>query len=197
MSTIRQLILRPARLGDVEALVDFSAAMALETEGRTLDRERLRQGILAVLELPARGFYLVAERPDGSSGGASNEVVGQLLVTYEWSDWRNATFWWIQSVYVHEAWRRRGVYRRMHEAVLAQARARKDVCGVRLYVEGENKTAQAVYQRVGLTPSAYRVFEDDFVLARREQRRKPVKEGKPSSSQRGKRAGAAKGGRAI
>jgi GNAT superfamily N-acetyltransferase len=157
----------------VEVLVDFSAAMALETEGLTLDRERLRRGTLAVLESSARGFYLVAER----LGRASKEVVGQLLVTYEWSDWRNATFWWIQSVYVHPNWRRRGVYRRMHEAVLTQARARKDVCGLRLYVERGNRMAQAAYRQVGLTPSAYRVFEEDFVLTRTEHRRKPAKRG--------------------
>ncbi|MBI3602857.1 MAG: GNAT family N-acetyltransferase [Nitrospirae bacterium] len=162
-----QLIVRSAGLGDVDVLVGFSAAMAKETEGRALDRERLRQGTLAVLESPTRGFYLVAELPGVSSGGSSSRVVGQLLVTYEWSDWRNATFWWIQSVYVHEAWRRRGIYRRMHEAVIEQAKARKDVCGVRLYVEQENKTAQTVYQRVGLMPSAYRVFEEDFILVKR------------------------------
>ncbi|TAJ32365.1 MAG: N-acetyltransferase [Nitrospirae bacterium] len=170
-----QLIVRSARLGDVDVLVDFSAAMAKETEGRVLDGARLRQGTLAVLESPARGFYLVAELPGASSGGSTPGVVGQLLVTYEWSDWRNATFWWIQSVYVHEAWRRRGVYRRMHEAVLEQAKARKDVCGVRLYVEQENTTAQTVYQRVGLMPSAYRVFEEDFILAKR------VGQGNPST----------------
>ncbi len=197
MSKTGQPIVRPARLGDVETLVDFSAAMALETEGRTLDRGRLRRGIRAVLESPARGFYLVAERPGGSSGGVADEVVGQLLVTYEWSDWRNATFWWIQSVYVPEAWRRRGVYRLLHDAVLAQARSRKDVCGIRLYVERENRVAQTVYRHVGLTPSAYRVFEEDFILAGRERHGKPATEGKPFPPRRGRGPGAAKGGRAT
>ncbi|MGH7228346.1 MAG: GNAT family N-acetyltransferase [Nitrospiraceae bacterium] len=162
MSALNQLIVRLARPGDVDALVNFSAAMAIETEGRTLDRERLRRGTLAVLTSPARGFYLVAELPEGSM----TVVVGQLLVTYEWSDWRNATFWWIQSVYVHPNWRRHGVYRRMHESVLAQARAQEEVCGVRLYVEASNTVAQTVYRRVGLSPSPYQVFETDFVLPR-------------------------------
>jgi len=162
MSALDQLIVRLARPGDVDALVNFSAAMAIETEGRTLDTERLRRGTLAVLKSPARGFYLVAELPEGSLTG----VVGQLLVTYEWSDWRNATFWWIQSVYVHPNWRRHGVYRRMHESVLAQARAQEEVCGVRLYVEASNTVAQTVYRRVGLSPSPYQVFETDFVLPR-------------------------------
>lgn len=162
MSALNQLIVRLARLGDVDALVNFSAAMAIETEGRTLDTERLRRGTLAVLKSPARGFYLVAELPEGSL----TVVVGQLLVTYEWSDWRNATFWWIQSVYVHPNWRRHGVYRRMHESVLAQARAQEEVCGVRLYVEASNTVAQTVYRHVGLSPSPYQVFETDFVLPR-------------------------------
>lgn len=165
MSTLHQLLVRLARPDDVDVLVNFSAAMAMETEGRTLDTERLRRGTLAVLESPARGFYLVAELPEGSL----KVVVGQLLVTYEWSDWRNATFWWIQSVYAHPDWRHRGVYRRMHEAVLAQARAQGDVCGIRLYVEEENEAAQAVYRRVGLSRSRYLVFEDDFVLTKRER----------------------------
>ncbi|MBI4401924.1 MAG: GNAT family N-acetyltransferase [Nitrospirae bacterium] len=164
-SATDRLIVRPARLDDLEVLVRFGAAMALETEGRTLDMERLRRGTLAVLESPARGFYRVAEWPEEPSG----KVIGQLLVTYEWSDWRNATFWWIQSVYVAPPWRGRGVYRRMHESVVREARARGDVCGVRLYVEGENVIAQSVYSRMGLTPSTYRVFEDDFVLPRPER----------------------------
>ncbi|MEW6545171.1 MAG: GNAT family N-acetyltransferase [Nitrospirota bacterium] len=166
MTTSRtdELTVRYAGPEDVDTLVDFSAAMAKETEGRALDRERLRRGTLAVFESPDRGFYLVAE----VGQGAGRQVVGQLLVTYEWSDWRNATFWWIQSVYVHPAWRRRGVYRRLHETVLQWARERKDVCGIRLYVEGENRIAQAAYVRAGLAPSSYRVFEQDFVLPRGE-----------------------------
>jgi len=177
MSALKQLIVRHACPDDVDVLVNFSAAMAVETEGRTLDTERLRRGTLAVLESPTRGFYLVAELPEGSL----KVVVGQLLVTYEWSDWRNATFWWIQSVYVHPDWRRRGVYRHMHESVLAEARAQGNVCGVRLYVEEENEAAQAVYRRVGLSRSPYLVFEDDFVLARRERQHPPEKKDKSSN----------------
>lgn len=169
MSALNQLIVRLARPDDVDELVSFGAAMAMETEDRTLDRERLRRGTLAVLESPVRGFYLVAELPEEPL----KVIVGQLLVTYEWSDWRNATFWWIQSVYVHPDWRRRGVYRRLHESVLMQARAQGNVCGVRLYVEEQNEAAQAVYRRVGLSPSPYLVFEDDFVLARRERHLPP------------------------
>ncbi len=160
MPSVDRLIVRPAVLSDVDVLVKFNAALALETEGRRLDPERLRQGALAVFESPARGRYLVAEVPSEPV----SVVVGQLLVTFEWSDWRNATFWWLQSVYVDPPWRRRGVFRRMHEAILGMARAQGDVCGIRLYVEKENEIAQRAYQRLGLVSAGYLVFEEDFVM---------------------------------
>jgi GNAT superfamily N-acetyltransferase len=163
---LSDLIVRQATGEDLDTLVRFSAAMAMETEGRRLDESRLRQGTQAVLDSPARGFYTVAEL----AGRSPRLVVGQLLVTFEWSDWRNATFWWIQSVYVDSAWRRRGVYRQMHEGILRQARQQGDVCGVRLYVEGENAVAKTVYAKVGLNASSYHVFEDDFVLLRKPPR---------------------------
>ena len=147
---------RPAAMGDLDVLVRFNAAIAKETEGRTLEMERLRQGTRAVLESSERGFYLVAE-----SGSA---IVGQLFVTYEWSDWRNGLFWWIQSVYVEPSVRERGVYRALHARVLSDARARGDVCGLRLYVEKENEAAQEAYTRLGMNLTPYRVYEQDFVL---------------------------------
>jgi GNAT superfamily N-acetyltransferase len=157
-----RLLVREATLSDLDRLIDFSLGMALETEGRHLDRERLRRGTRTVIEHPEHGFFMVADMPETTPG-----VVGQLLITFEWSDWRDARFWWIQSVYVDPLWRRKGVYRRMHETVVAEARRRADVCGIRLYVEDHNKTAQTVYQRVGLSASPYRVFEEDFFLPRR------------------------------
>ena len=156
----RHLVIRPASQSDLEALVQFSAAMAMETEGRQLDLERLRRGTLAVLQSTHHGFYVVAERATADA----RQVIGQLLITYEWSDWRNADFWWIQSVYVHPEWRQHGVYRRMHHYIVEMARGRNDVCGVRLYVERHNRAAHTVYARVGLLPSKYDVFEKDFVL---------------------------------
>jgi GNAT superfamily N-acetyltransferase len=173
-----RLIVRPALQEDLDTLVRFSTAMARETEGRRLEQTRLRQGTQAVLDSPARGFYLVAELADRSP----RRVVGQLLVTFEWSDWRNAVFWWIQSVYVDPAWRRRGVYRTLHRAILERAKRRGDVCGVRLYVERENKAAKAVYARVGLETSSYHMFESDFVLngnrGRARKKRKPAPAGR-------------------
>lgn len=155
------LIIRAANLEDVQSIITFSAAMAHETENRQLDEARLREGTLSLLTTPSYGFFTVAELREGER----RQLIGQLMITYEWSDWRNGVFWWIQSVYVDPAWRRRGVFRRMHGEVVSQAKADPKVCGVRLYVEQDNRTAETVYQRVGLTRSAYRVYEKDFVLA--------------------------------
>ncbi len=158
MTNQQEWNIRPGRLADVERLVAFSQAMALETEGRRLDTDRLQRGTRALLNSTIHGFFLVAEQSQ------TNQVVGQLMITYEWSDWRNASFWWIQSVYVDPAWRRQGVFRNMHAQVIERAKADPGVCGVRLYVESENRIAQEVYRKVGLKPSSYAVFENDFVL---------------------------------
>ena len=162
MSLPNQLIIRAANLDDVESIITFSAAMALETENRQLNVARLKEGTLSLLNTPSYGFFMVAEIRDGEQ----RRLIGQLMITYEWSDWRNGVFWWIQSVYVDPAWRRRGVFRRIHEAVVSQAKADVKVCGLRLYVEQDNHTAEAVYQRVGLKRSVYKVYEEDFVLSR-------------------------------
>ena len=162
MPVLDHLNVRLARPEDVAAITSFSAAMALETEGRRLDLDRLHLGTIALLEYPDRGFFMVAELEEADD----RQLLGQLMITYEWSDWRNGAFWWIQSVYVDPAWRRRSVFRRMHETVMATAKTNPNVCGVRLYVEESNGAAQAVYRKVGLTPSSYAIFETDFVLAR-------------------------------
>lgn len=154
------ILIRSANLGDADTLVEFNRAMALETENRRLDPTILREGIRAFLEGPKYGFYTVALFPEANA----YQPIGQLMITYEWSDWRNGLFWWIQSVYVVPERRGQGVFRAMHDHVLAKAKADSQVCGMRLYVERENRRAQTVYQRVGLTPSVYTVFEQDFVL---------------------------------
>jgi GNAT superfamily N-acetyltransferase len=148
------ITVRSASLEDLEFLVRANAAMALETEGKELDPERLRAGVRAVLD----------EGPDGPRGAyhvacEGARALGALLVTREWSDWRNAWFWWIQSVYVEPGDRRRGVLTALYGAVLSAARARGDVCGVRLYVEAENEVAQTAYRRLGMAESSYRMME--------------------------------------
>jgi ribosomal protein S18 acetylase RimI-like enzyme len=151
--------LRDGGPGDLELLVRFNAEMARETEGRELDEERLRAGISALLaEAPGgegRGAYRVAER-DGAA-------VGALMVTREWSDWRNGWFWWIQSVYVEPAARRSGVLGGLYRDVLERARARPDVCGVRLYVERDNALAHGAYRQLGMLDSSYQMMEVDLI----------------------------------
>jgi GNAT superfamily N-acetyltransferase len=152
--------IRPATSDDADTIVEFNRAMALETENRRLDLPTLRQGIRAFLESSEYGFYIIAELPEAKS----HKPVGQLMMTYEWSDWRNGVFWWIQSLYVVPDRRGLGVFRAMYDHILAKARTDPKVCGIRLYVERENHSAQTVYQRVGLVPSVYTVYEQDFVL---------------------------------
>jgi Acetyltransferases len=152
------VIIRQGTIQDLDTLVDFNAAMAFETEGLILDRERLRCGVKAVLSDPSRGFYWVAE--------VEGRVVGQMMITFEWSDWRNGTFWWIQSVYVSPEHRRRGVFRALYEHVEKQARDLPGVCGLRLYVEGGNAKAQRTYASLGMQRTSYQIFEKDFVLVR-------------------------------
>ena len=162
MTVLDHLNVRLARPEDAATIASFSAAMALETEGRRLDLDRLHNGTVTLLHSPDRGFFMVAELEQAGN----RRLLGQLMITYEWSDWRNGAFWWIQSVYVDPAWRRQSVFRRMHETVVATAKTSPNVCGVRLYVEESNGVAQAAYREVGLTPSSYAIFETDFVLAR-------------------------------
>ncbi len=150
------LRIRPAYPREIATLVEFNRALALESEGRELDAPRLRAGVEAVFTDPSRGLYHVALRGE--------EVLGALLVTSEWSDWRNGVFWWIQSVYVLPAARRQGVFRQLYQHVLERARANPEVCGLRLYVDHENERAQDVYRQLGMHAARYRFFELDFVL---------------------------------
>jgi len=144
---------REATLHDLEALIEGNAAMAVETEHLHLDPSTLRAGVAALLEGRAPGTYRVCE--------IEGRVVGQILVTYEWSDWRNRTVWWIQSVYVQPEFRGRGVYRSLYAAVVEAARA-AGAAGLRLYVDARNARAQAVYTALGMNGDHYRVFESMF-----------------------------------
>ena len=152
------MIIRPATRDDAETIARFNVLMARETEHLELDPGRVLDGVRAVFDEPGRGWYLVAE--------SVNRVVGQLMVTYEWSDWRNGVFWWIQSVYVAPEARGQGVYKALYADLLRRAGADGGVCGLRLYVEKENGRAQGVYERSGMRRTAYDLYEADFVLKR-------------------------------
>jgi len=152
------LLIRPATLADAATLADYNAAMALETEDKRLDAATLRAGVEHAIEHPDLARYHLAE--------IDGRVVGQLMVTFEWSDWRNGNFWWIQSVYVHPEYRSRGVFSALYRHVEALARE-SGACGMRLYVEDHNSTAQQVYRRLGMDDARYRVFETDWSTQRR------------------------------
>jgi GNAT superfamily N-acetyltransferase len=143
---------RIAETKDIETIAELNIAMAWETEHRQLDPSTIRRGIRAVLDDADYGFYVVAEE-DG-------QVVGCLLITFEWSDWRSALFWWIQSLYVRPPFRRRGVFTQLHDFVKAQALQHPEICGLRLYVERSNHVAQRAYDQIGMKPTTYRMYEE-------------------------------------
>jgi GNAT superfamily N-acetyltransferase len=152
--------IRTALLTDADVIADFNIRLALETEQRQLDSQRVQAGVVALLSDPAKGAYYVAEV---QSAGTST-VAGQLLITYEWSDWRNGNFWWIQSVYVAQDFRGRGLFRALYHHAQSLAKAARDVCGFRLYVERHNAVAQEAYARLGMKKTDYEMFELDSVL---------------------------------
>ncbi|MBA4020367.1 MAG: GNAT family N-acetyltransferase [Pirellula sp.] len=150
--------IRDARPSDAPTIVDFNIRMAWETEQKRLDPTKITPGVAAVLSRPELGRYFVAENVTERE----SEVIGQLMITYEWSDWRNGNFWWIQSVYVREDTRGQGVFRALYEHVERLARADAGSCGLRLYVEHANERAKGVYRKLGMQPSDYVFYEIDW-----------------------------------
>ena len=148
----------PAAAADAETVAAFNVALAAESEDLALDPPTVRAGVRAVLADPAKGRYFIARLTEGPEAGA---VIGQLMVTTEWSDWRNGPLWWVQSVYVRQDRRRRGVFTALFRHVVEAARAAGSP-GVRLYVEGHNAAARATYARLGLKDSGYLVMERLF-----------------------------------
>ncbi len=142
---------RRATEADTETICEFNRLLAWETEHKTLERELLRAGVLAVLADDGKGLYFVAEE--------DSVILGQIAVTYEWSDWRNGNFWWLQSVYVRSDARRRGIFRRIFDHIRAAAKADAQVIGMRLYVENDNERAHATYLGLGLEWTSYKVME--------------------------------------
>jgi len=152
---MNSLLVRSATREDIATLADYNAAMAWETERKRLDRVTLEHGIAAVFDDSRLGYYLVAEH-DGAAAGA-------LLVTFEWSDWRNGDWWWIQSVYVPEHARRKGVFRALYREVERRSLATAGVVGLRLYVEWENTRAQETYASLGMQQAHYHMFQKSHV----------------------------------
>jgi GNAT superfamily N-acetyltransferase len=142
---------REATESDVSTIVDFQIAMARETEELDLDREVCARGVTAVFEDASRGRYFLAE--------SEGVVVASLMITYEWSDWRNGNVWWIQSVYVVPESRQQRVYAGLYEHVRQMVQADDSLRGIRLYVDRRNVRAQEVYTRLGMNGEHYQVFE--------------------------------------
>jgi GNAT superfamily N-acetyltransferase len=148
--------IRAARPEDTEIIARFNEQLASETEGLVLDPFVIRAGVRALLQDPAKGRYFVA--------ATNGKVVGQIMHTYEWSDWRNAWFWWIQSVYVAPESRAQGVFKALHRHLEMLASSTGSICGLRLYVEDGNQRAQEVYTRLGLKMAGYRVMATPDIL---------------------------------
>lgn len=145
------MTIRPATLTDLPTLVEYNRRLAQETENITLSVELLTEGVRAALLDTSKGRYFVAE--------VGGRVVGQLMHTREWSDWRNGDLWWLQSVYVHEDFRQQGVFRQLVEHLRAEAQATPGVVGLRLYMEEHNDRAAATYDRLGIRNAGYVVRE--------------------------------------
>jgi GNAT superfamily N-acetyltransferase len=145
------LAIRRADPRDTAVVAEFNRLLAWETERKTLDQALLARGVARLLADPAKGFYLVAE--------ADAQVVGQVMATFEWSDWRDGWFWWVQSVYVRDRYRRQGVFRALFAELVRRARETGDVIGLRLYVENGNARAHATYDQLGLKDAGYSVRE--------------------------------------
>lgn len=148
------ILIRDAFEHDAELIAQFNDAMALETEGRSLDTPTVCAGVEAVFAQPNLARFFIAEI-DGRN-------IGQAMITYEWSDWRNGVFWWLQSVYVHPKYRRRGVFSALFDHIQALARRTEGVVGLRLYVEDHNGKAMSTYAKLGFKPSGHAVQEIDW-----------------------------------
>ena len=146
------MIIRRALSQDTTELTEFNIKMAHETEGVELIPEVITAGVKAMIDNPQMGFYLVVELDNG--------IQASLMITTEWSDWRNGIFWWIQSVYVRPQYRRQGLYRELYLRVKELAEQELAVCGFRLYVERENTAAQTTYESLGMSETEYKMFEE-------------------------------------
>jgi len=144
------IIIRKALPDDSETIIGFQQKMAWETEELSLNTAILEKGVTEVFRNPARGQYFVAEE-----GGI---VVASLLITYEWSDWRNSDVWWFQSVYVLPSYRRKGIFRKMYSFIKEEGE-KQGIAGLRLYVESNNKKAMATYEALGMQSEHYTLYE--------------------------------------
>ena len=143
--------IRQANLSDSIPIVEFQLAMALETEQLELDEPTVVKGVAAVMADASKGIYYVAE--------VNGQVVGSLLTTFEWSDWRNCTVLWIQSVYVQPEFRKRSVFSALYKHIMTMVAANTELRGIRLYADKTNTSAHDVYEHLGMSAEHYQMFE--------------------------------------
>ena len=143
-----------AQKSDIPEIIQFNINMAMETENKKLDEQTVTKGVNEVFNSPSLGYYIITKDSSG--------ILGCLMITYEWSDWRNGLFWWIQSVYVKKTYRRKGVFKKMYKFIHERAINDKKCTGIRLYVENNNSIAQKVYNNLGMEETYYKLFEVDF-----------------------------------
>jgi GNAT superfamily N-acetyltransferase len=150
------LAIRSAAFADVPVIAEYNRRLALETEHTDLELGTLTAGVVAVIMDPERRgpYYLACD---------GNDIIGQLQVTFEWSDWRNGWYWWIQSVYVRDDYRGQGVFRMLYEHVREKAKAASDVVGIRLYVERDNRAAQETYRKMGMGDMPFFLMQEMLV----------------------------------
>jgi len=147
------MIIRKASLEDAEKIAKNNIMLALESESTEIEYETTLEGVKILIKNGERGFYMLAE--DGGS------IVGQLMVTYEWSDWRGADMWWLQSIYVDKKWRRKGVMKKLVEEIKKMA-VEKNVHELRLYVHKNNENAMKAYEKIGMKKLPYYIFSEDL-----------------------------------
>ena len=148
----KEIVIRLAEIRDVLVITKFNQAMAFETEKKELIPKVVSKGVKKILMNSNLGFYVIAER--------DKEVIGSLMVTTEWSDWRNGMFWWIQSVYIKPNERRKGIYTKLYNFIKESANNNPSICGFRLYVEYENILAKNSYEALGMMETGYRIYEE-------------------------------------
>ncbi|HAH58131.1 MAG: GNAT family N-acetyltransferase [Lentimicrobium sp.] len=152
MSSLTSIRIKQASRHDIEFIVESQLKMAMETEKLALDRYTVMHGVTSVFSDSTKGFYIVAVT-------AEEERIACLMITPEWSDWRNAWMWWIQSVYVSPEWRKKGLFRKMYTYLKDRVNELEEVSGMRLYVDRKNTRAQEVYRSVGMNGDHYLTFE--------------------------------------
>ncbi len=147
------MLIRNAVLSDAEIIAENNILLAQGSENITIKHETVLEGVKAIINDKQKGFYLVVEN--------RNKIIGQMMITFEWSDWQNKTIWWLQSVYVHKAWRQKGIFTQLLKTIKQRA-SKHNVDVLRLYVRKDNEKARKAYQRVKMIKEPYDIYQTEL-----------------------------------